>query len=245
MSQTVLPEQSTITSRAHEIGAQTLYDKCMALAQQPLVELASGGHQPVSRPRSDPLAAAGSQSDRPAERIHARAAGAAGRRDGALQPHQSRLSPAEGVHGAKQTWAADHTPVCWARSRSPISPPNSASTSRCRSTRAAWASCRATTSRVPVAWACRWWPSACSTTRATSSSIWTTDGYQQEEYLDTKVENLPMEPALDQDGEPITISIDTRKRPAAGQGLADARRPRPACTCSTATSKATARRIAS
>lgn len=36
------------------------------------------------------------------------------------------------------------------------------------------------------------------------------DGYQQEEYLDTRVENLPMEPAVDQDGKPITISIDTR-----------------------------------
>jgi starch phosphorylase len=35
-------------------------------------------------------------------------------------------------------------------------------------------------------------------------------GYQQEEYLDTKVENLPMEPARDRDGRPITIQIDTR-----------------------------------
>ncbi len=36
------------------------------------------------------------------------------------------------------------------------------------------------------------------------------DGYQQEEYLDTKVENLPMEPALGVDGEPVTIEIHTR-----------------------------------
>lgn len=36
------------------------------------------------------------------------------------------------------------------------------------------------------------------------------DGYQQEEYLDTKVENLPMEPALDKQGKPLTVSIDTR-----------------------------------
>ncbi|MGE0608483.1 MAG: alpha-glucan family phosphorylase [Pirellulales bacterium] len=36
------------------------------------------------------------------------------------------------------------------------------------------------------------------------------DGYQREEYLDTRVENLPMEPALAPDGTPITISIDTR-----------------------------------
>ncbi len=36
------------------------------------------------------------------------------------------------------------------------------------------------------------------------------EGYQQEEYIDTKVENLPMEPALSQENLPITISIDTR-----------------------------------
>ncbi len=35
-------------------------------------------------------------------------------------------------------------------------------------------------------------------------------GYQQEEYLDTKVENLPMEPARGPDGKPITVQIDTR-----------------------------------
>ncbi|MGI9455717.1 MAG: alpha-glucan family phosphorylase, partial [Aeoliella sp.] len=36
------------------------------------------------------------------------------------------------------------------------------------------------------------------------------DGYQQEEYLDTKVENLPMEHAVGPDAKPITVSIDTR-----------------------------------
>ena len=36
-------------------------------------------------------------------------------------------------------------------------------------------------------------------------------GYQREEYLDTKVENLPMEPALSPEGKPITIRVDTRK----------------------------------
>jgi len=37
-----------------------------------------------------------------------------------------------------------------------------------------------------------------------------TNGYQQEEYIDTKVENLPMEPALSKKGQPIMVSIDTR-----------------------------------
>ena len=36
------------------------------------------------------------------------------------------------------------------------------------------------------------------------------NGWQHEEYLDTKVENLPMEPALGADGKPITVRIDTR-----------------------------------
>ncbi len=35
------------------------------------------------------------------------------------------------------------------------------------------------------------------------------DGWQQEEYVDTKVENLPMEPARDPDGKPITVQLDT------------------------------------
>jgi len=35
-------------------------------------------------------------------------------------------------------------------------------------------------------------------------------GYQQEEYQDTRVENLPMEPAIGTDGKQVTISIETR-----------------------------------
>src|SRR6056297_1804768 len=36
------------------------------------------------------------------------------------------------------------------------------------------------------------------------------DGFQGEDYLETKIENLPMQPALDASGEPLTVSIDTR-----------------------------------
>lgn len=35
-------------------------------------------------------------------------------------------------------------------------------------------------------------------------------GYQREEYVDTKVEDLPMEPARGPDGEPVMVEIDTR-----------------------------------
>ncbi|MEK6247313.1 MAG: DUF3417 domain-containing protein, partial [Planctomycetales bacterium] len=36
------------------------------------------------------------------------------------------------------------------------------------------------------------------------------DGFQVEEYQDTLVENVPMQPAVGADGKPITIEIDTR-----------------------------------
>ncbi len=36
------------------------------------------------------------------------------------------------------------------------------------------------------------------------------DGYQSEEYQDTRVENLPIEPAVDAGGKQVTISLDTR-----------------------------------
>jgi starch phosphorylase len=35
-------------------------------------------------------------------------------------------------------------------------------------------------------------------------------GYQQEEYQDTRVENLPMEPAIGLDGKQVTVSLETR-----------------------------------
>jgi starch phosphorylase len=36
------------------------------------------------------------------------------------------------------------------------------------------------------------------------------DGYQREEYLDTKVENVPMEPATGPNGKPVTVMVETR-----------------------------------
>lgn len=36
------------------------------------------------------------------------------------------------------------------------------------------------------------------------------NGYQREDYLETRIDNLPMEPALGTDGEPITVTIQTR-----------------------------------
>ena len=39
------------------------------------------------------------------------------------------------------------------------------------------------------------------------------DSYQGEEYIDTQVANLPMEPAIGPDGKPIMVEIETRNRP--------------------------------
>jgi starch phosphorylase len=39
------------------------------------------------------------------------------------------------------------------------------------------------------------------------------EGWQQEEYLDTDVSKLPMEPAIGLNGEPVTIEIETRSGP--------------------------------
>jgi len=36
------------------------------------------------------------------------------------------------------------------------------------------------------------------------------EGYQQEEYVPTRVEHQPMEPAVDKSGKPLMVSIDTR-----------------------------------
>lgn len=36
------------------------------------------------------------------------------------------------------------------------------------------------------------------------------DGYQREEYIDTQVDNLPILPALNPEGEPITVAVETR-----------------------------------
>lgn len=39
------------------------------------------------------------------------------------------------------------------------------------------------------------------------------NGYQVEEYLDTKVENVPMDPVVGEDGKPIKIRVETRTGP--------------------------------
>ena len=110
----------------------------------------------------------------------------------------------------------------WVPSRWRTFRPNSAFTNRFRSIRAAWASCRAITLRVRAGWAFLWSRWACFTIQGYFKQRLDEKGYQLEEYLDTKVENLPLEPAVDHAGEPITIKIETRTGPVACSRLANA-----------------------
>ena len=82
--------------------------------------------------------------------------------------------------------------------------------SRCRSIPAAWACWPATTSRARRTWGFRWSAWACFTGRDTFCSGSTgTDG-SSEEYLQTDVNQLPMQPAIGVNGEPVMVEIETR-----------------------------------
>ena len=208
-----------------EFSPQTLYDKCVALARNlwwswhPEVINLFRDLDPIRWRQLDhnPIALLAEFTP---ERLEMRAAELVlySRINQAYRRLKEYMGRTHDVGHAR-------TPACWARSRWPISRPSSAFTSRCRSTPAAWACSRATTSRAPAAWACRWWPSACSTTRAISSSISTSTASSSEEYLDTKVENLPMEPAAGRRRQADHRRDRHPHRPAAGQGVADARGP--------------------
>ena len=69
-------------------------------------------------------------------------------------------------------------------------------------------------------------------------------GWQQENYLDLNSDDIPIQPATDRNGQPITVSIDTRT----GQILRESGSWRwggLCCTCSTPTFRATRPKIAS
>ena len=105
---------------------------------------------------------------------------------------------------------APRTPAFCGRGRWRISRPSSDCTSRCRS--------------IPAAWAC--WPAITSRARRTSDipligiglfygqgyfrQRLDRNGWQQEEYLQTDVNQLPMEPAIGTNGEPVMVQIETR-----------------------------------
>ena len=156
------------------------------------------GHNPVALLQQMPI-----------EKLEERASAAR-----AAQPHQLRLSPHAGVPARRSAPGAHGTPACSGLGRWPTSPPSSACTSRCRSTPAASASWRATTSRAPRTWAFRWSASACIYDQGYFRQRLDRDGWQQEEYHRRRRRPmLPIQPAHRHDGEPVD-GRDRDPRPA-------------------------------
>ena len=233
--------ESTVSS----VGAETLYDKCLALARnlwwswQPEVINLFRDLDPIRWRQLDHNPIALLPEFTP-ERLEMRAAelvlysriNHAYRR---LKEYCPSVPP----------WASHPRRRARARSRWPISRSSSASTSRCRSTPAAWACLSgdhiksASGLGVPLV----------------AIGLFYDQGYFKQ-HLDMQrlaarriSRHEGREPAdgagPGPDGKPITVSIDTRTGQAAGQGLADAASAGSTCTCWTATWRATAPRTAS
>ena len=182
----------------------------MGAGAEPVVELGPGLRQPLpgSRPRT--LERAEPQPDLAALGNAAGAAREARRRAGAAQPHQLRLPPAARVPAKPTRPGRPRTPASCGRGRWPTSRPSSACTSRSPSTRAASACWPATTSRARPTSACRSSASACSTARATSASGSTATAGSARSTSSSDTNQLPMEPAIGANGEPVTVQLDTR-----------------------------------
>ena len=182
----------------------------MGAGAQPVVELGPRFHQPVPRPRSGALAAAQSQSlsllsEIPLAEIERRAAELVlhSRINYAYRRQQEYLrgGPHLGRHACRRSAAASGG-VFLGRVRP--------ARIDARFIPAAWACWPAITSRARPIWIFRWSASACSTARDISGSGSIGNGWQQEEYLQTDVNQLPMEPAIGPNGEPVTVQIETR-----------------------------------
>ena len=80
-------------------------------------------------------------------------------------------------------------------------------TNRCRSTRAAWVCWPATTSRALRTWIFRWSAVGLFYGQGYFRQRLDQNGWQQEEYLETDASQLPMEPAIGTNGEPVTVQV--------------------------------------
>ena len=187
------------------------------------------GHNPVALLQQMPIDAARGA------RVAARPA----------QPHQLRLPADAGVPAARATPGAGGTPASSARGPSRTSPPNSACTSRCRSTRAASASWPAITSRaasdlgMPLVGIGLYYDQGYFRQRLDH------DGWQHEDYLDRRAPRAA-DPAGGQSAAaPVTVSIETRTGAIVARVWTGGRRPQRAAPARLRTSKATGPRIAS
>ena len=123
------------------------------------------------------------------------------RRTGAARPHQLRLPPAAGISAGRPHLGRDACRAFCGRGRWRIFPPNSACMNRCPIYSGGWACWPAITSRARPTWIFRWSaiglvlrpgifpPAAGSRTAGSRKST-----------LQTDVNQLPMEPAIGEDG---------------------------------------------
>ena len=141
------------------------------LGPQPLVGLAPRSPQFVSRSGPDPLATVRSQSDCFVARVHAGAIVSTGLRNGAhsrINYHFRRL----------KEYLSDRRRIGPRRMPTSWGPAGGLLLGRIRHPRIGpdllgrtWACCRATTSRVPAVWACRWSESVCFTVRGIQAAV--------------------------------------------------------------------------
>ncbi|MDG2384617.1 MAG: alpha-glucan family phosphorylase [Pirellulaceae bacterium] len=209
-TQTVLPEESSTTPRSHEMGAQTLYDKCMALASNmwwawhPEVINLFRDLDPIRWRQLDhnPIALL-------KEFTPARLEGRATEMVLYSRIHHAYRQLKAYVSSNRPTWATNHAGVLGAKPVAYFSaefgihesvPIYSGGLGVLSGDHIKSASGLG----LPLVAVGLFYDQGYFKQRLDE------DGYQLEEYLDTRVDNLPLKPALDADGKHLTISIETR-----------------------------------
>ena len=199
-------QRSAHARSLHRAGAGA----AVVAGAQSVVELGPRLDQPVPRSGSGALAGAESQSDFAAGRDSAGEAGAARGRTGAARPHQLRVPPPAGIPAGGPHLGRDACGRSAAAAGGVLL--GGVRTARIAADllrRPGRAGRRPHQERVRSGHSAGR-RSDCSTARAISASGWIGNGWQQEEYLQTDVNQLPMEPAIGKNGEPVTVQIETR-----------------------------------
>ena len=209
-TQTVLPEESSTNSRSHEMGAQTLYDKCMALASNlwwawnPEVINLFRDLDPIRWRQLDHNPIALLKEFTPA-RLESRAT------EMVLYSriHHAYRQLKAYVSSNRPTWATTHAGVLGAKPVAYFSaefgihesvPIYSGGLGVLSGDHIKSASGLG----VPLVAIGLFYDQGYFKQRLDE------EGYQVEEYMDTRVDNLPLKPVLDDNGQHLTISTDTR-----------------------------------
>ena len=209
-TQTVLPEESSTNSRSHEMGAQTLYDKCMALASNmwwawnPEVINLFRDLDPIRWRQLDHNPIALLKEFTPA-RLESRAT------EMVLYSriHHAYRQLKAYVSSNRPTWATMHAGVLGAKPVAYFSaefgihesvPIYSGGLGVLSGDHIKSASGLG----LPLVAIGLFYDQGYFKQRLDE------EGYQVEEYMDTRVDNLPLKPVLDDNGQQLTISIDTR-----------------------------------